>query len=266
MKIVNFKGGLGNQIFFYLMCLYLKESCPKNKIYGNYNSKLLSDHNGLEIQNIFDIELPPETIWSKLVTIFARGASRFIKGVKADDNRFRLNAIYYDGWWQDKKYFLNHIAYLKFREVKLDKTNDKLLRTILTTNSVSLHIRRGDYLLPKYKKLYGDICTLQYYQSAIHIIEDKMDEPYYFIFSNDIKWVKKNIHLKHAVFVENNTGSNSYIDMFLMSWCKANIIANSSFSYWGAKLNVHQHQIVVYPKKWNQIQTPDLFPNEWYGI
>ena len=54
--------------------------------------------------------------------------------------------------------------------------------------------------------------------------------------------------------------------MFLMSWCKANIIANSSFSYWGAKLNVHQHQIVVYPKKWNQIQTPDLFPNEWYGI
>ena len=72
--------------------------------------------------------------------------------------------------------------------------------------------------------------------------------------------------MKNVVYVNNNSGKDSYLDMFLMSHCKCNILANSSFSYWGAMFNVHSDNYVIYPSKWNNIETPDIFPNYWHGL
>ncbi len=266
MRIVNFKSGLGNQIFYYLLCLYLQEKHPKERIYGFYNPKWLVKHSGIEIDYAFDVERPPQTFWSKMVTNIARIGCHFFKKLRVTDDTFNENAIYFDGWWQDKKFFLDNVKRIKFRERPLSEKNQEILNMMADSQSVAIHIRRGDYLEPKNIQEYGGICTLDYYNNAIRIVNNQFDSPRYFVFSNDIEWVKENMDIPNPVYVNNNTGIDSYMDMYLMSHCKANILANSSFSYWGAMLNKNSNHIVVYPKKWVNSHTPDIFPTDWTGI
>lgn len=266
MKIVNFKSGLGNQVFYYLLCLYLKEKHPKENIYGFYNPKWLVNHSGLELDYAFDVKLPPKTIWSNLVVDFARVGCRFFKRLRVNDETFNEKALFFDGWWQDKKFFLDNVRNIKFRERQLSPQNQELLVLISKTQSVSLHVRRGDYLLPKHIKQYGGICTDEYYRKAIDIVKRQFTNPTVFVFSNDIEWVKENMNIPNPVYVNNNYGKDSYMDVYLMSRCKANILANSSFSYWGGMLNVNAPQLVVYPRKWFNTHTPDIFPTDWTGI
>ena len=134
------------------------------------------------------------------------------------------------------------------------------------TQSVSLHIRRGDYLDPENLERYGGICTIEYYMKGISIIKNYFERPSFFIFSNDMEWVKENMDIPNPVYIDINKGKDSYMDMYLMSRCKANIIANSSFSYWGAMLNINPSPLVVYPQKWFNNYTPDIFPQSWIGI
>lgn len=266
MRIVNFKSGLGNQIFYYLFCLYLQERHPQEKIYGFYNPQWLKKHSGLELDYAFDVEFPPQTIWSKFVTNIVRAGNKWFKNLCVTDRTFYENAIYYDGWWQNKRFFFDNIKKIKFRERDVSEKNKEILNQIFRTQSVAIHIRRGDYLEPKHIKEYGGICTLDYYNNAIDIVSKLFDTPRYFVFSNDIEWVKENMEIPNPVYVNNNKGIDSYMDMYLMSKCKANIIANSSFSYWGAMLNVNSNVPVVYPKKWFNTHTPDIFPTDWIGI
>ena len=172
----------------------------------------------------------------------------------------------YCAYYQDKKYFLDNVSKIKFREVNLDDKNKQIMDLILNSNSVSVHIRRGDYLKAENIKMYGNIATDDYYKKAIATISSKVKDPYFFIFSNDIEWCKSNLYIDKVVYVQDNTGAKSYIDMFLMSKCKANILANSSFSYWGAMLNENINKIVVYPHIWNNVYTPDIFPQNWIGL
>lgn len=266
MRIVNFTPGLGNQMFEYIFVEYLKKTFPKEKVYGYYNPNFLNKHNGLEIHKIFDLTLPPATKWSNVVAYLCRVLARLVPTVKATDKKYSDKAIYYDGWWQDKKFFLDTINNIKFRQSIVDKTNKELLNAISSSESVSLHVRRGDYLDPQNAKQYGGICTLDYYKIAIGIIKEKYANPRFFVFSNDIEWCKANLQIDNAVFVTNNTGENCWIDMYLMSQCKANILANSSFSYWGAMLNGNSQCSVVYPGKWLNTHTPEIFPNRWMAI
>ena len=268
MKIINFKSGLGNQIFYYLMVLFLREKYPHEKIYGYYNPQYLKWHNGLEIQNVLDVELPPAPFQSKLIAWGIRLLAKvsLFKRLKADDKTFSIDAIYFDGYWQNKKFFLDNIKKLKYRNESLDPQNKTILDNIKNSSSVSIHIRRGDYLTPVNQEIYGNICTIDYYQKAIDYIYKKIEKPYFFVFSNDIEWVKSNLKISNASFISNNTGKNNWIDMYLMSHCKANIIANSSFSYWGAMLNKNKNIIVIFPKKWTNKYIPDIFPDEWVGI
>jgi hypothetical protein len=194
-----------------------------------------------------------------------RALARFVPGIKATDNSFSGSAIYYDGWWQDKRYFLDTIKELHFVEPVLDETNISLLTDISSSDSVSIHVRRGDYLEPKNAKQYGGICTLEYYKKAIAIIKSHYKDPNFYIFSNDIEWCKENLDIDKADFVNNNKGKDSWLDMFLMSKCSANILANSSFSYWGAIMNKNDN-IVVYPGKWFNDETPNIFPDNWIGL
>ena len=267
MKIVNFRSGLGNQIFFYLYSRYLMVKYPDQNVYGYYNCNNLKNHNGLEVQRVFDIKLPKQTFFSKTVALFCRKLNGLgLKFLKCTDDFYSESALFFDGWWQDKKFFLDNLKDLRYRNFNLDTVNFELLNEINNSNSVCLHVRRGDYIAPEHVAQYGGICTLDYYKQGIQIIQNKIHDAKFFVFSNDIDWVKENLSVPNSFFVNNNTGKNSYLDMFLMSHCKAAVIANSSFSYWGAMLNVNSNPIVVYPAKWFNTHTPDIFPKNWIGI
>jgi hypothetical protein len=131
-------------------------------------------------------------------------------------------------------------------------------------------VRRGDYLKPRVRAAFGDICTAEYYREAVAYIRQKTADPVFFIFSDDIQWVKDNLPLPGAVYVTGNTGLTGFRDMQLMSCCKHHIIANSTFSWWGAWLNQTPGKIVVAPAKWGHGQFKNysrkLLPPSWHRI
>jgi hypothetical protein len=183
-----------------------------------------------------------------------------------------VHAKYLLGYWQSEKYFSDCSSIIRadLRFVQpLTDLNADLSQKIINCNSVSIHIRRGDYLSnPKANAMHG-ICDLSYYNEAIRYVEDRVINPCYFIFSDDIDWAKNNLILTgSAVFVENNIGVSSYRDMHLMSICKHHIIANSSFSWWAAWLNQSDEKIVVAPKKWfaSGMNTSTLLPTRWVQL
>lgn len=266
MKIVHFSSGLGNQVFFYLFSKYLENKYPNQRIYGYYNRRWLVKHNGLEIDRVFDVTLPPHTRVSDFIVWLCRKLNGIgIKGLKATDENFDEKAIYFDGYYQDRKFFERFLSELNFRDFDINEKNQYVIKEINRTNSIAVHIRRGDYLLPQFVPMFGGICTDDYYKKAVEIIKEKIEHPHFFVFSNDIEWVKDNLPLTDATFVNHNNGSDSYMDMYLMSLCKGCIIANSSFSYWGAMLNKDAH-VIIYPSKWNNQKTPDMFPKKWIGL
>ena len=123
-------------------------------------------------------------------------------------------------------------------------------RKMQETNSVSIHIRRGDYL--EVSDVYGGICTPQYYEKAMKQMEKWHPDCHFFVFTNDVKWVKENYSGKNLTVVEGNDEDTGYIDMYLMTKCKHYILANSSFSWWGCYLNPSKDKKVIAPKQWIQ--------------
>jgi len=180
---------------------------------------------------------------------------------------------YLDGYWGSEKHFADIEDTIRkdfTLKNKPDAINRKIISRIKNCDSVSLHIRRGDYVFNEKTNKYHGVCDQGYYLKAVDLLAKKVKKPYFFIFSDDIKWVKQNLILKYpCVYVDNNTGKQDHEDMRLMSECKYNIIANSSFSWWGAWLNENTNKIVIAPKKWFRepsINTKDLIPQSWIKI
>lgn len=266
MKIVLFTAGLGNQIFQYFFCQYLKDKYPKEKIYGCYDKAVLNNHNGLEVQNVFDIELPPSsTVTHAIVRIIRAIYKR--KGwhwLESHDEPHK-KTLYYEGYWHNKELFEDYVPSLRFKDFNLSKENQETLDAIETTDSVSIHVRRGDYLDPIRSKDFANSCPLSYYEKGITYALEVYPNAKFFIFSDDIAWVRSNLDIPNATFIDWNHGKESFLDMFLMSKCKAAIIANSSFSYWGAILG-QKKSFVVKPKKWIGNEVPDIFPDTWISL
>lgn len=178
--------------------------------------------------------------------------------------------VWLRGFWQTYKYMnaINDRLLADFTFVPFsDSRNIETAKEIMSSESVSIHVRRGDYLKPRIRIVSGNICTTEYYNEAISIIKEKVANPRFFVFSNDIEWVKQNLDIPEAVYVNNNNNENSFRDMQLMSLCKHNIIANSSFSWWGAWLNRNSGKVVIAPKKWfhnESVCSADLIPDNWY--
>lgn len=169
------------------------------------------------------------------------------KKFKYDNKVFELNKeenVYFRCLWQDESYFKDYrqelLLKFKFPQIT-DEINLNILKLIETCNSVSVHVRRGDYVENiKYKEILGDVCNYKYYKDALDLISNKELNPIFYIFSDDIQWVKNNfdfLNEKKVFFISHNKGKKSFIDMQLMSICKHNIIANSTFSWWAAWLN-----------------------------
>jgi hypothetical protein len=178
---------------------------------------------------------------------------------------------YLDGYWQSFKYFENirEILLKEFTLVKeLNFENKLILNQINELNSVSIHIRRGDYVKDKKNKKIYTVFGMEYYENAIQFIVNNIENPCFFVFSDDLDWASKNLNLTNVVFVNANATQNPENDLFLMSCCKHNIIANSTFSWWSAWLNKNPLKQIVAPKKWmNTVDTiDDLYPQNWIRL
>ncbi|MCG8573075.1 MAG: alpha-1,2-fucosyltransferase, partial [Spirochaetes bacterium] len=146
--------------------------------------------------------------------------------------------------------------------------DQQLLKQIKNTNAIALHIRRGDYKNLELRSIYSQV-DLTYYQEAIKWLSNKVKNPFIYIFTNDPQWVKQEFSISLPCIIVNHTGDESDIaDLYLMSQCKHFIIANSTFSWWGAWLGNNSKKLIIAPKKWykNPELEQDLIPDEWVRI
>lgn len=183
-----------------------------------------------------------------------------------------LSRDLYIGYFQSPKYFsdVDDIIRLDFRFKNISRQSLEVVDEIKRCDSVSIHVRRGDYLThPAAYSAHG-VCTELYYSRAISFIKKHVVSPKFFVFSDDMPWVKENLFKEENVFfVSHNKCEKSYEDMYLMSQCKHNITANSSFSWWGAWLNSEKEKIVIVPEDWfadKTLSSKDMFPDEWVKI
>lgn len=147
---------------------------------------------------------------------------------------------------------------------KLNERTRQIAKNINQENTVSVHVRRGDYQSPAFIDTLGKCCDIGYYIRAIDYMKKQVDSPRFVVFSDDMEWAKSNLPLNNAIYVVHNTGADSWQDMYLMSLCKHNIIANSSFSWWGAWLNENEKKIVIAPEYWwGDWKCKDVVPDSW---
>jgi Glycosyl transferase family 11 len=178
-----------------------------------------------------------------------------------------------EGYWQSEKYFIEIAESLRqdfsLRE-RPDSANEDVAARISCANAVSLHVRRGDYVTNAHTASYHGICSLEYYAAAIDFVAGRVADPHFFVFSDDLPWAYENLRLAYpSTLVDCNGPDKGVWDMALMKQCKHHIIANSSFSWWGAWLNPNPNKVVVAPLKWfnkPEIDTSDLIPESWIRI
>ena len=292
MIISQIIGGLGNQMFQYAtgLSLSLARAQPLQLDISGFAGYSL--HQGFELKRVFNCpaeiasaaDVRAILAWQCLPgikRIIARpGMAAFRRGGFIVEPHFHYwpeikhvpRNCYLAGYWQSEKYFQTHAAAIRadftFKPPLAD-SNAKLAEQIGQVNAVSLHVRRGDYVSSAKANATHGVCSLDYYRTAVSYVSDRVARPYFFIFSDDIAWVKDNLKMDMPCrYVDHNQGEQSYNDMHLMSLCRHHIIANSSFSWWGAWLNPRAEKIVVAPRKWfaNKSNIKDLFPSDWVII
>lgn len=178
---------------------------------------------------------------------------------------------YFSGAFQSYRYFedcrLQLLKDFAFDESKLSEQTRQTAQRTKACNSISIHVRRGDYMAPLWYENLGSICSTDYYRRAIAEMERHVEEPRYFVFSDDIDYVRNNLDLPHAEYVNFNHATDSWQDMYLMSQCRHHIIANSSFSWWGAWLDKSDEKVVIAPNKWwASLDHDDVVPPAWIRL
>jgi len=295
-KIVKLNGGLGNQMFQYAFSIalgdywkdeilfdfsYFKETAQGNALVrpfelGVFNTicKPACDE-GKQVVDKDNRNLIEKFLW------FLR-----MKKYKPEKNMIRQKSAYifekkfltqsdiyyYDGYFQNEKYFkhfrktlLQHFSLNA--ENSLDKKNLEISEMIQKTNSVSIHIRRGDYVTLESANFMHGLCSLDYYEKAIKYIAKRVKNPHFYVFSDDIDWIQANLKTNYPNTVIDFNQDRSHFDLELMKNCKHNITANSSFSWWGAWLNENPKKIVIAPKKWIAAnQKCEIVPKRWVKL
>jgi hypothetical protein len=289
MIIVNLKGGLGNQMFQYAagkaLALEHNTNLKLDLLWFNTISKI----DTVRTYDLSCFSIPTDSIASAkelkkikqkifLLKIVKKIYPSFSTSVFSEKHynydpnflSFPANA-YITGYWQSFRYFEQFAEYIQKDftfTTPMNIKNQIFSELILTTSSVSIHIRRGDYITNTHANSFHGTTSLEYYYEAVKYIGEYIKNPNFFIFSDDIQWVKENLSLSYpTIYIDHN--QMAFEDMRLMSLCKHNIIANSSFSWWGAWLNQNSEKIVIAPKKWfndSSINTIDLIPKSWVQL
>jgi len=290
MIIVRLKGGFANQLFQYATARRIAAANDTEVLFDlSYVDK---NSNGAYTQRKFELD----QINTKARIASDDELARFSESGLLDKVKNKLGIGKYltlyetaslgplqlkalkgnyllDGYWQDERYFI------EMRKELLDEiqpvyvfTNrgEELKKMILATNSVALHVRRGDYVSLKHANEFHGICSVEYYKKAMEELKKKHNGLSYFVFSDDIDWCKNELSfLPEAVFVENESDKKSSQDLFLMSLCHHNVIANSSYSWWAAWLNQKPDKNVISPLKWfkdAKQDTSNLIPKNWIRL
>lgn len=272
MKIVRIIGGLGNQMFQWAFVRALEHLWPDERVLADLRFfKGYGLHNGFELEKLFGLEVEKAGMGDLRKVTLPWGSYRLgrvreelgllrtaevvewkcgdVKGAMCDRRKG-----YFWGYWQNEAYFKgvedrikNDFSFPTLTEAR----NVELARMLGEGEWCSLHVRRGDYLK---HKMYRGLCDVDYYRKAVAEVKTRVGSDIRFVvFSNDMVWVRENLGGEigaDAVMVDWNCGNASYRDMQLMSMCRHNIIANSSFSWWGAWLNGYEDKVVIAPKVW----------------
>lgn len=292
MVVVKLQGGLGNQMFQYAvgrsLALSQKSVLKLDMSYLRYDSRRHYSLNCFSINEAFsydqDIAKKANMRYRGLLRIIRyiaqqvflhRSYSVFRETQVLPFNPAVLKAsgnVYLDGYWQSEKYFVGIGDVLRREFIlrrQLSYRGNKILSVISKVNSVSVHVRRGDYVTdPEANRVHG-VCGSKYYQKCFDLILRKISNPHFFVFSDDIKWAKDNLSLDCPMTFVDNDVQSSCEDLWLMSQCNHNIIANSSFSWWGAWLNRNPQKIVYAPQHWfndPDRNTVDLVPSAWLRV
>lgn len=273
MIIVQFIGGVGNQMFQYA-------AARAASLRSDLNFKI--DLNGYDDYNLRKYELDnfniQENIARPLEIINLLKSNRIFRKVYLKEKKMKFSKkflkmkkrAYLEGYFQSEKYFKDFEDVIRrdFTFKNLDFIQNKdLLEEIQTTNSVSVHVRCGDYMTnPETAKIYN-LCDKNYYERGMKYIAERVENPTFFVFSDDIEWCKNNFVLDLPVkYVKT---ANWQEDFYFVQNCKHNIIANSSFAWWSAWLNKNPEKIVVAPEKWFQnckLNYDSIVPRNWIKV
>jgi hypothetical protein len=289
----NIIGGLGNQMFQFA-CGYATASRLNQPLFVCLDQfERYKLHNGYELDNIFNVNAPELSCEARDELIGWRGEPNIRKviaklGFRAimPENWFQESSLryceginlidgdcYLHGYWQSEKYFKDYAddirQVFKFSH-QITGKNLEVLSMMRQQPSISVHVRRGDYLSNKNNKIFNCL-GVDYYLEGLQILMNRFPGSKIFLFSDDPEWVRTSLEpfIPDASIINHNFGENSYWDMMLMSSADHHIIANSSFSWWGAWLNPSKEKVVISPKEW-YLNSPDkcsdLIPEDWVRI
>ena len=244
MHIVEFTNGFANQLF--MLCLYekLRSTYGPDAVFAerSFFDRYPFLHGGFRLEKLYPL---------KFIDRLPEGYIEINEGnyftPDPDDDR----CFFYHGFWQDeKRFFPDNTDFVReiLHEDWLSPENQEILSRIRSTCSVSLHVRRGDFID---HFLQGSIATRSYFFNAVNRIRELVEAPSFFVFSDDLDWCRENLDFgdSPAVFVTGNNASPE-LDMLMMSSCRHNIISNSSFSWWSQYLNRNPEKIVISPEYW----------------
>jgi len=285
MKIVKVAGGLGNQMFQYAFARALEERTGDEVYLDLSTYEYMPAHNGFELDRLFAIQYraareedverlathPHNSLSQIRRKYFTKRTHHIDRVFRYDPSVFELKGDrYFEGWWQSEQYFTPIAGKLReeFRFIAAPGArNEELIATAeagdktmahgaaacetagLERRLVSVHVRRGDTL--KHPDTW--VCTGAYYRNAFALVRESVVQPHFLVFSDDLSWCRANLGLgaAEATYVDWNRGSDSWRDLWLMSRCHSHIIANSSFSWWGAWLDPAPYKLVLAPERWS---------------
>lgn len=295
MIVGNLIGGLGNQMFQYACAraLALHLNLPLKFNIDHFDSH--NTHNGFELERVFGLKLDTADSkelrnilgWGRNEPIIRRILSKPLLSWFAGQHflsepHFRYWSKLYDrarkggylhGYWQSELYFADHADQIRadftFNK-ELHGHNLQIAQLISKRTAISIHVRRGDYVSNRDAHSLHGTCPPEYYHSAIQALLEKCPDAHLFAFSDDPGWVCQILQPRYPnlTIVKHNKGVESHNDMRLMSMCNHHVIANSSFSWWGAWLNPRPDKMIIAPARWfaNGIDTHDLIPDSWERI
>jgi len=289
MIIIKLQGGLGNQMFQYAFGLSIA-----NKLYTilYLDLSFFKENHGLTPRK-YELELFNNSIniaGDELISRFLRpgfvqkvfNKTGIYKTTICRENTLRFNddvfevkpPAYFEGFFQSEQYYNADEELIRKTFTFKSPLNQESQRVADTLkqqpNTVSIHVRRGDYVSSTIANNLHGVCSANYYQNAIALIKSKINDPIFYFFSDDPEWVSQYLLpiVDNAKLVSHNQQTDCWQDMALMSKCKHHIIANSSFSWWGAWLNPDKEKIVIAPEKWFNTGTEyfnaaDIVPSKW---
>lgn len=292
MIIINFTGGLGNQMFQYAFgrALSIKTGIPLAACVDFYGRN--PKHNGFELTKVFELDLPfcTKSDLERQTGFFTSNISvrklinkiqpshylnRQIitesKYIRSLNSARLLSSGYYLGYWQNPVYFdsQSDLILKDFSSANNHLLESRVLSSIESTNSVGMHIRRGDYVNEiNAAKVHG-FCGLDYYTKSMKFLSERFSDLTFYVFSDDPDWAAINLKKTYGkvYIVRDNVNDKSFIDLLLMSKCKHNIISNSTFSWWGGWLNSNPAKVILAPARWySDGRSCSILPTSWIKI